>query len=48
MLVLRIKTDNPLRVSRKFEIKMARLLAVSSDDPWYTMWYAIDEYDDLD
>lgn len=48
MLILRIKTTDPLRVVRKYESKRARLLAVTSDDPTYSMLYVMDEYDDLE
>jgi len=48
MLILRIKTTDPLRVVRKYECKRARLLAVTSEDPTYSMLYVLDEYDELD
>lgn len=48
MLILRIKTEDPLRVMRKYEGKRARLLAVTSGEQTYSMFYAVDEFDDLD
>ncbi len=48
MLVLRIKTTNPLRVVRKYEAKRARLLAVTSENETYSMLYAMDDYNDYD
>ncbi len=47
MLILRIKTKDPLRVVRKYESKRARLLAVTSEDLAYSMLYVMDEYDEL-
>lgn len=48
MLVVRIKTRNPLRVIRKYEAKRARLLAITSEDNTYSMLYVMDEYSELD
>lgn len=48
MLILRIKTRDPLRVIRKYESKRARLLAVTSEEQTFSMLYTIDEYDELD
>ncbi|MEA4924541.1 MAG: hypothetical protein VB084_04450 [Syntrophomonadaceae bacterium] len=48
MLILRIKTTDPLRVVRKYEAKNARLLAVTSEDETYSMLYAMDDYNDFD
>jgi hypothetical protein len=47
MLILRIKTRDPLRVIRKYESRRARLLAVTSGDLNYLMLYVMDEYDEL-
>jgi hypothetical protein len=44
MFILRIETRDPLRVTRKFESKRARLLAVTSEDKTFSMLYAMDEY----
>jgi len=48
MLILRIKTRNPLRVIRKYETKRARLLAVTSGDLNFSMLYVMDEFSELD
>lgn len=47
MLILRIKTRDPLRVVRKYEAKRARLLAVASEEQTFSMLYVMDEYDEL-
>lgn len=46
MLIVRVITEDPLRVSQKFESRPARLLAVTSDEKAFTMVYAVDEWDD--
>jgi hypothetical protein len=46
MLIVRVTTENPLRVSQKFASKPARLLAVTCSDKSFTMLYALDEWDD--
>ena len=46
MLILRIRTSDPLRVTRKYESKRARLLAITSEEHTYAMLYAVDEYQD--
>lgn len=48
MLILRIKTEDPLRVMRKYDGRRARLLAVTCVEQTYSMLYVVDEYDDLD
>jgi hypothetical protein len=47
MLILRIKTTDPLRVVRKYEAKRARLLAVTSEEQTFSMLYVMDEYDEI-
>ncbi len=46
MLVIRIKTRDLLRVTRKFETKRARVLAITSRDQEFDILYAVDEYQD--
>lgn len=46
MLIVRIKTRDLVRVTRKFELKRARLLAIVSTEETYEMIYALDEYGD--
>ncbi len=48
MLLIRIKTQDLLRVSRKFETKRARLLAIISEDQNFDILYAVDEYQERD
>jgi len=48
MIILRIRTIDPIRVTRKYESKRARLLAVTSEDQTYSMLYAMDEYEEID
>jgi hypothetical protein len=47
MLIVRVTTQDPLRVSCKFESKPARLLAVTSATTGFCMLYAVDEWDDF-
>ncbi|MDD4802531.1 MAG: hypothetical protein PHF24_06275 [Syntrophomonas sp.] len=44
MLIVRIKTKDLFGVTRKFENKMARTLAIISDDQNYNILFAMDEY----
>jgi hypothetical protein len=44
MLIIRIKTKDLLRVTRKFEAKRVRLLAITSEDQNFDILYAMDEY----
>jgi len=48
MLVVRITTRNPLRVTRKYETKQARLLAITSEQETFSMLYAVNEKKDLE
>ncbi len=46
VLVIRIKTKNLLRVTRKYECKQARLLSIGGEGQNYDLLYAMDEYRD--
>jgi hypothetical protein len=48
MLIIRIKTRDLLRVTRKFETKRARVLAITSEDQTFDVLYAVDEYKEKD
>jgi hypothetical protein len=48
MLIIRIKTRDLLRVTRKFDTKRARILAVTSEDQSFDVLYAVDEYQERD
>jgi hypothetical protein len=44
MLIVRIKTRDLFRVTRKCESKRARLLAITCEGQNYELLYAMDEY----
>jgi hypothetical protein len=48
MLIIRIKTQDLLRVTRKFETKRARALAITNEDQHFDILYAMDEYKERD
>jgi hypothetical protein len=46
MLIVRIKTKDLLRVTRKCEAKRARLLAITGEGSNYDLLYVMDEYNE--